>query len=300
MRSLGEGLDPVEYWAGTYGQRRGMIDVKFAVGDAGFLNKQLVNAAHRILVNKDRPPETRLPVGLPVAADDDDNVGAVMAKDTGPFKAGTTITKDMLVEFKDREIEDILIHSPMTEPSSDGGISRWAAGRRDRAGLSLMGDNIGIPATQSLGERLSQGMLDSKHQAGATGTDKVSRSGFEYINRLIQSPEVFPEAGPLSEVAGIVRDVREAQGGNYIQVEDQEYYAGPGIEVTVRPGESVDIGDDLADGAPHPEQLLRLRGQGAARKRYLEMLQEGLKNSGINIHRRNAEAIVAGLLNWSK
>jgi DNA-directed RNA polymerase subunit beta' len=301
LHSLGEGLDPVEYWAGTYGQRRGMIDVKFAVGDAGFLNKQLVNAAHRIVVNRDKPPETRLPVGLPVRADDEDNVGAVLAKDAGPYKAGQTITSEVLAGLRDADVEDILIHSPMTEPSSDGGVSRWAAGRRDRPEFSHIGDNIGIPAAQSLGERLAQGMLDSKHQAGATGTDKVSRSGFEYINRLIQSPEVFPEAGPLSEVEGRVQEVRKApQGGHYIVVEGTEYYAGPGVNPTVSPGETVEPGDDLTDGTPHPNQLLRLRGVGEARRRYLEILQEGLKSSGIGIHRRNAEAIVAGMLNWVK
>lgn len=299
LHSLGEGLDPVEYWAGTYGQRRGMIDVKFAVGDAGFLNKQLVNAAHRLVVTRDKPPETRLPVGLPVKADDQDNVGAVLARDAGPYKAGETITPDVLAGLQDAGIEDVLVHSPMTEPSPDGGISRWAAGRRDRPEFSHIGDNIGIPAAQSLGERLAQGMLDSKHAAGASGTDKVSRMGFEYLNRLIQSPEIFPEAGPLSEVEGEVDEVKPApQGGHYISVAGHEYYAGPGINPIVSPGETVEPGDDLTDGAPHPSQLIRLRGIGEARRRYLELLQEGLENSGISMHRRNAEAVVAGLLNW--
>lgn len=301
LHSLSEGLDPVEYWAGTYGQRRGMIDVKFAVGDAGFLNKQLVNAAHRIVVGRDRPPETRLPVGLPVKADDEDNIGGVLAKDVGAFKAGTPITRDVFEAMQDAGIEDILVHSPMTEASEDGSISQWAAGRRDRTEFSHIGDNIGIPAAQSLGERLAQGMLDSKHQSGAAGTDKVSRSGFEYINRLIQSPEVFPEAGPLSEHDGTVTDVRKAsQGGFIIAVGDDEYYAGSGVNPIVSPGETVEVGDDLTDGTPHPSQLVRLRGIGEARRRYLDILQEGLKNSGIGIHRRNAEAIVTGLLNWTK
>jgi len=301
LHSYAEGLDPAEYWAGTYGQRRGAIDVKFATGDAGFFNKQLVNAAHRIVVNKERPTPTRVPVGLPVSVADRDNIGAVLAMDAGGHKAGTLITPDIHADLEEQGVEDILIHSPMTEPTEDGGVSRWAAGRRDRVGLSPIGDNLGIPAAQSLGERMSQGMLDSKHKAGATGGTKAARNGFAYLNRLIQAPENFPEAGPLAEDDGQVTAVTPApQGGNYVHVGDHQYYVHAGLTPTVAKGDVLEAGDDLSDGIPHPEQLVRLRGLGEARRVYAGVFQEGMKDSGITVNRRNAETVVAGLLNWVK
>ncbi len=298
LHSYAEGFTPAEYFAAGYGQRKGQLDVKLAVADAGFLSKQLVNATHRQVVTHAEPVATRLPTGLPVDVKDKDNIGAVLALDVGKYKAGTIITDEILQDLGD-ETDEILIYSPMTDISEDGGISAKAAGRRTRQGLHAIGDNIGIPAAQAIGERLSQGTLSSKHSAGI-GT-KVKKSGFEYLNRLLQAPEHFPEAGPLSEADGTVNEVVEAaQGGHYIKVGDQQYYAGPDLNVTVKVGDQVEAGDDLTDGVPHPHQLVRLRGMGEARRVYMQTLREALKDSGIKTHRRNIESVVSGVLNWAK
>lgn len=310
-RSYAQGLDPVEYFAGLYGQRRGMIGTKFAVGDAGFLNKQLVNAAHRLVVTRESPDATRLPVGLPVHPGDKDNAGSVLAHPiTIPasgkiaervIPAGTTLTSHILKDLDSRGIDEILIHSPLTESTPDGGISRFAAGRRDRFGLSKIGDNVGIASAQSIGEKLSQGMLNSKHTSGVAGTEKINRNGFEYLNRLIQAPETFPEAGPLAPMAGQIKGVDKApQGGHYITIGDHKLYVHPGITPTVKPGDTVDQGDDLTDGVPHPVDLVHHRGLGEARLVYTNLLKEALDNSGISTHRRNLEAVVSGLMNWAK
>jgi DNA-directed RNA polymerase subunit beta' len=300
LHSYAEGLDPAEYWASTYAQRKGAIGVKFAVGDAGFINKQLVNAAHRLVVDKEQPAPTRLPVGLPVPTEDKDNVGGVLAKAAGDYPAGTTLTKAMLDQLKAAGEDEIVLHSPMTESSPDGGISRLAAGRRDRFGLSQIGDNIGIPAAQAIGEKLSQGSLGSKHSA-AMAKVRGGREGFEYLNRLIQAPEEFPEAGPLSDIDGYVKSIRKApQGGHYVTVEDKEHYAPAGVTPIVAEGQKVDAGDDLTDGVPHPTELLRHRGIGEARRVYMNLLKEALDNSGIDAHRRNLEPIAGSLMNWAK
>jgi hypothetical protein len=299
MHSYAEGFTPAEYFAAGYGQRKGQLDVKLATSDAGFLNKQLVNAAHRQVITREQPNQTRLPTGLPVETTDRDNIGAALSIDTGPIKAGTILTDEILGQLSDAGHDEILVYSPMTEMSEDGGISALSAGRRTRRGLHLIGDNIGIPAAQAIGERLSQGALSSKHTAGVQ--TRIPKAGFEYINRLIQSPERFPESGPLAEEGGVVNDVVEAkQGGHYVTVGKRQYYAGPDLEVKVKPGDEVEIGDDLTDGTPHPTDLVRLRGMGEARRVYLNTLREALENSGVKVHRRNLESVVTGLLNWAK
>jgi len=187
----------------------------------------------------------------------------------------------------------------MTELTSDGGLSRYASGRRASAGLPLIGDNVGIAAAQAIGEQLSQGSLSSKHSAGVK--TKINRAGFEYINRLTQAPEHFPEAGPLAEEDGTVDSFREApQGGMYVAVNKKDYYLPQGISPVVKVGDQVESGDDLSDGVPHPGQLVRLRGIGEARRTFLKYFKEGLDGSGISTHRRNAESVVAGLINWAK
>lgn len=299
MHSYAEGYTPAEYFAASYGQRKGALDVKMATADAGFLNKQLVNAAHRQVVTHEEPRMARLPTGLPVDTSDRDNIGAVLAIDAGGYPSGTVIDDEILQDLQDQDVDEVVIFSPLTEISEDGGISALAAGRRQRQGLHQIGDNVGIPAAQAIGERLSQGALGSKHAAGVG--DKATRAGFDYINRLIQSPETFPESGPLAEKDGIISQVEKApQGGHYITVGEDRYYAPDGVNVTVKPGDKVEQGDDLTDGVPHPNQLVRLRGMGEARREYTRHLYEALKNSGVKPHRRNVESVVAGLLNWAK
>lgn len=295
--SYAEGVPPAEYWGSVYGTRRGSVSTKFATAESGFFGKQLALAAHRLVVNRDRPYQHRLPVGLPVDVDDDGNIGSVLAKDAGPYKAGEILTPRILAELKDKDINEILVHSPMTASDEDGGLDAWSAGVRDTGGMSRIGDNIGIPSAQAMSEPISQGALSEKHSAGGGKIGK-KLGGFDYINKLFQAPEFFQEAAPLAPMDGIVKEVREApQGGSYITVGDQELYVHPQHQVTVKPGQHVETGDDLTDGYPHPRDLVKYRGVGEARRTFLNMAMQAFKDSGIKVHRRNVEPIVTGMIN---
>jgi DNA-directed RNA polymerase subunit beta' len=297
--SYAEGFKPAEYFAASYGQRKGMIGTKLAVADSGYGVKMLINAAHRIVVTRDKPDPTRLPVGLPTKTDDTELVGQVLAHDAGPHKAGTLITKSVQDDLREADIDEVLVHSPMTELTPDGGISRLAAGKRHREGLTRIGDNVGIAASHAIGERWSQGLLGSKHSSWVG--DRVKRSGVDYIFRLLGAPDHFPEAGPLAEADGQVEDVRKAeQGGHYVKVGGKEYYVHADLNPTVKKGDTVEAGDDLSDGVPHPQQLVKLRGLGEARRVYADALHEAFNASGVDASRRNVQAVVAGLLNWAK
>ena len=294
-----DGLDPVEYWAASYGGRKGLVDVKMATRDAGFFGKRLINAAHRQVVTDDKPVEARLPIGLPTTADDSDNVGAVLATPIAGFDAGTVITPSILRTIKRKAPKKrFLIHSPLTSRTKGGGLDRLAAGVREKRELAGIGNNIGIAAAQAVGERLSQGALGSKHSGGAAGADKDERAGFEYLDRLIEAPMTFEQAGVVSPLDGRVKAVDEApQGGHFVTVNDQRVYIPAHRKVTVKPGQELEAGDMLSDGIPHPRDLVRYQGIGEARRRFTELFTEGLRNSGVPVHRRNAEALAAGIIN---
>jgi DNA-directed RNA polymerase subunit beta' len=80
---FGQGLSPAEAFAASYVQRKGMLTVKLGVGQAGYYGKRLANAAHRIVITRDKPDPTRLPVGLPTTTSDKENIGAVLAHPVG-------------------------------------------------------------------------------------------------------------------------------------------------------------------------------------------------------------------------
>lgn len=100
LASYSEGLDPVQYWAGAYGARKGAVSTKFATPKSGFLGKQLAMASHRLLVTEKDCGTTN---GIPSQASDYDNEGAVLAQDVGDFKAGSVLDLRSLKKLGDRK-----------------------------------------------------------------------------------------------------------------------------------------------------------------------------------------------------
>jgi len=50
MQGYGKGLRPSEYWASSYGTRKGLVDTKLAAGSTGYFSKQLNQIASRSVV----------------------------------------------------------------------------------------------------------------------------------------------------------------------------------------------------------------------------------------------------------
>lgn len=299
LKSYAEGMTPADYFAASYGQRKGALSVKMGVADAGYISKTLSGATHRITVTKEKPDTTRLPTGLPTGVGDPELVGQVLNHPAGKYPAGTLITPQIRDDLADEGIDEVLVSSPMAETSEDGGISRWAAGRRDKVHMNNIGDNVGLTSAQAVGEKLSQGLLSAKHSAGIS--DRVNKSGIEYLYKLLGAPEHFAEAGALAHEDGAIEDVRKAeQGGHYVKLNGKDIYLNPGLNPLVKAGDKVEAGDDLSDGVPHPQQLVKYRGIGEARRVYADALHQALNDSGVEVNKRNVQTVVAGLLNWAK
>ena len=93
LNSASEGLDPVEYFASTFGTRRGVISTKFATQDAGAFAKQLSKASQRLVVTEN---DCGTENGITVDGYDAENVGTVLQRDTGGLQAGRILgTKDL-------------------------------------------------------------------------------------------------------------------------------------------------------------------------------------------------------------
>lgn len=299
FNSYSDGLDPVEYWASTYGARKGLVSVKFATADAGFFGKRIGNAAHRLVVTDDKPVPQRLPVGLPVQADDPDNIGTVLAHPVAGYPAGTVITSSVLKNLK-KQLGDkrFLVHSPITSLAENGGIDRWSAGVREKSRMAPVGDNIGLAAAQAIAERISQGMLGAKHGGGVSSGPKEERTGYKYLDRLVEAPATFTQAGMMAPEDGHVQGIEEApQGGKFVVVAGKRIYVPPHRQVTVKAGDEVEAGDMLTDGIPHPAELVKHKGLGEARRVFTDSMMEGLRNSGITANRRNVELVATGLIN---
>lgn len=158
-KSYAEGLDPHEYWAATYGARRGVISTKFATRDAGYLGKQLGAAVADVVVTED---DCQTPYGVPVPANDEDNIGAVLARPAGRFESGTVITKQVLGELIKNNIDEIVVRSPIT-CGAHVGVCKFCAGQREDGNFPPIGYHLGQNAASAVAERIAQGQLNLKH-----------------------------------------------------------------------------------------------------------------------------------------
>jgi DNA-directed RNA polymerase subunit beta' len=300
LSGYAKGLSPSEYWAASYGTRKGAVDTKLSVADAGFISKQLVQIASRSVVTDDDDPdnlqdETR---GLPVEIDDDDNIGALLARPVGDYGRNTIITAKVLRNLRKQGIKRILVRSPIVGGPQDGGIYAKDVGMREMGRLPVRGENPGVSAAQALGELVSQSMLSSKHSAGVAGNSAGAIGGFAAINQLVQVPKESLNWASHARTDGRVRGIENApQGGYYVLVGDESIYVAPGHEVKVKQGDEIEAGDILSTGLPNPTVVVEHKGIGEGRRYFTQTLMNTLKDSGVRANRRNIELLSRGLVN---
>jgi hypothetical protein len=298
LRSYSQGLTPAEYWAGTYGARRGIIATKFATQEAGFLSKQLNQAGHRlVVVDEDLANASPVARGLIVDTDDMDNEGALLAQDAGPFKRNTPLTPKILKQLKRLGTDRILVRSPLVGGSPEGGVYARDVGIRERGSLPGRGEQVGLQAAQALSEPISQGQLSAKHSGGVAGQEKAV-GGFQYINQLIQTPKKMQGGAAHATVDGMVQRVEAAPaGGSYVTVNGEKHYVNAGYELKVKKGDEVEAGDMLSDGIPNPAMITKYKGVGEGRRYFVREFKKAMSASGMFGHRRNIELLARGLIN---
>lgn len=285
LHGYAEGLDPVEYFAGSYGARKGVVDLKDATPQAGYFGKTLSQASHRQVITM-RDCGTRN--GIETDSEDEENIGAVRVGGDQPLTA-----RD-LASIDDKKIT---LRSPMTCEAPDGLCSK-CAGARESGKLPDIGDNVGLPSAQSVSEKVSQMTISSKHSGGTVGAGGPSKGGFDRLNQLAQVPSNFRDAAPLVKEDGTVTAIKEApQGGHYVSVGAEQYYVPAGQEVTVKAGQTLEAGDALSNGIPNPREVARHKGIGEGRRYFLEAFKEALSASGQKVHRRNLETLSRSLVN---
>lgn len=299
MNSYGHGLTAAEYFAGAYGARKGVIDLKSATQDAGFFAKQLVQAAHRLLVSQhddETPYDHANPRGLPVPTDDMDNEGALLAHPVGGYERNTELTPRILKDLRSRGYENILIRSPTVGGPADGGVYARDVGRREKGMVAPVGDYVGISAAQALAEPLTQAQISSKHSGGVAGASAGAISGFKFINQLVQVPKKFRGGTTHAQVDGRVDEIEPVEWGGYnVMVGGQKHYVPH--KPSVKVGDEIEAGDMLADGVANPSEIVRHKGHGEGRLYLMNAIRKAFGDSGIFGHRRNIELLARGLIN---
>jgi len=160
-RGYSQGLRMSQYLADAYSNRVGVVTTKLGVAQGGFIGKLLAQSAHRAVVVGDDDDE---PVGqhrgVFVDADDKDNVGALLARDYGPYKKNTIITPRILAALKDKVRDNrLFVRSPISSSSIDSGVYAKDVGLRENGRLAARGEHVGLPSAQAISEQVTQSLL---------------------------------------------------------------------------------------------------------------------------------------------
>jgi 2'-5' RNA ligase len=294
-KSFAEGLSPTEYLAHSFGTRTGLAGTKLAVADSGALSKVIFRAAMTIKVEE---TDCGTHKGIPVSVDNKDYVGSFLAVPVKEYKHNNEVTRGMLQRLKDEGVKEIVVRSPITCEANKnhhhGAVCQLCVGRRDKQHLPTIGDYIGVTSGTTLGEKMSQMTLGSKH-TGST-VKKQGLSGFKLVNQLFNIPDTFRDKAPLAEEDGVVESVDKAgQGGFNVKIKHgaktREYYIAPGFDLKVKAQDQVEAGHVLSDGLINPADVVRLKGIGEGRRAAATQLKAAFDDAGLQINARNFDVL---------
>lgn len=213
------GLTPLEYFTGTRGTRKALIDIALKTADAGYLTRRLVDVSQDVFTVEDDASDP----GFAMLRTDAEEVGADygtrligrFAAETikGHLKKGQLITAEIAAAIEaDKSIDGIKIMSALS-CANVRGVARKSYGL-DPATGELVAEHhpIGVIAAQSIGELGTQLSLDSKHRSGSVVADDAAQG----LSRVEELFEVRAPKGQayLTEIPGVANTWEE--GDHYI------------------------------------------------------------------------------------
>jgi DNA-directed RNA polymerase subunit beta' len=261
-----KGLEPLEYFTGTRGTRKALIDIALKTADAGYLTRRLVDVSQDVFTIDDDMSDP----GYAMLREDAATIGVsyasrligryaaedVKSADKRIIKKHEAFTNEIAAQIEaDENIDGVKIMSALSATSVRG-VPQQSYGVDPATGNLVAGHHpIGVIAAQSIGEPGTQLSLDSKHRSGGALSDDTAQG----LNRI---EELFEARQPkglafLTDIAGTANVWEE--GDHYvIQVNasdsDQVEFKLGARKAHVAGGTEVAIGDVLAaeDGGDNP------------------------------------------------
>ncbi|HSX34742.1 MAG TPA: DNA-directed RNA polymerase subunit beta', partial [Candidatus Saccharimonadales bacterium] len=207
-----QGLDPLEYFTGTRGTRKALIDIALKTADAGYLTRRLVDVAQDVFTISVDEVSHELDPGFAMFRADAAEIGVdyatrlegrFAAQDVkGHVKRGELITGDTAKAIDaEAGIDGVKIMSVLSATSVHG-VPQKSYGVDPATGLMVAGHHpIGVIAAQSIGEPGTQLSLDSKHRSGAVVADDTAQG----LSRVEELFEIRTPKGQayLTDIAGV-------------------------------------------------------------------------------------------------
>lgn len=262
-----EGLTPLEYFTGTRGTRKALIDIALKTADAGYLTRRLVDVAQDVFTIKGNDSE-ELDPGFAMLRADATEIGTTYASRlegrytaqdaAGYIKRGELVTKAIAEAIEsDPKVDGLRVMSVLSATSVHG-VPQKSYGIDPATGELVVAHHpIGVIAAQSIGEPGTQLSLDSKHRSGAVVADDTAQG----LSRIEELFEVRTPKGQayLTDITGKVNVWEEAE--HYIlqvTAHDKENVILEigDRQVKIKNGTDVAIGDVVASTGDGSDPLI--------------------------------------------
>lgn len=292
--SYSEGLRPSEWWANNKEARMAAAKGTIEVSEPGDLSKILVNNANDQVITM---PDCGTKNGLRMAVANSSIIDRFLAVSIGEFPHNTLIAPRIVSLLQKAKVDYIIVRSPMT-CEADRGVCQKCMGLNTSGKINPIGENIGIRASQALGEPLTQLALNAKHGVRMSGSNPLDIGGLEGFRMIIESPASFKNKATLAPVTGTVKEIITApQGGHFITVNTDRVYVMSGLKPIVKVGDKVHAGDALSEGVLKPGEVVEHKGLGAGRNYIVNKMSDIYKDSGVHVDRRHFEVLAKSMLN---
>ncbi|WP_018868776.1 MULTISPECIES: DNA-directed RNA polymerase subunit beta' [unclassified Thioalkalivibrio] len=264
-----EGLNVLQYFISTHGARKGLADTALKTANSGYLTRRLVDVSQDVVVTQhDCGTQQGLMMKPIIEGGDvveplrDRVLGRTTAVDVHRpgtdevlIPAGTLLDEAMVDKLDAASVDEVLVRSAITCETRQG-ICAKCYGRDLARGHEVNeGEAVGVIAAQSIGEPGTQLTMRTFHIGGAASR-AVTVSAIQVKNagavRLHNLKTVTNKADNLVAVSrsgelGVIDD----------QGRERERYKIPyGATITVKDGDAVEAGQEVATWDPHTHPIV--------------------------------------------
>ncbi len=273
-----EGLQAIEFFISTHGQRKGLADTAMRTADAGYLTRRLVDVVQDVIIHAH---DCGTQAGIWIRESDKEKgfgkqtmreraIGRMAAADIKHPITGAVIVRrnEMLDEhamdlIEQAGVKEVYVRSPLT-CELEHGVCQMCYGRDlGRGRLVAIGAAVGVIAAQSIGEPGTQLTLRTFHTGGVAGASDITQ-GLPRVEELLEARKKPKAEAIMADISGVVHIEKLEDGKRRLYVTNtqlqRDTYNVPGNwSIRVKDGEEI---KDKAIIASRGDQVLRATNGG--------------------------------------
>ena len=213
--------------------------------------------------------------------------------------AGEDLGDVKIEELVAAGIEEVKVRSVLTCDAKTGTCAKCYGRSLATGKLVDIGEAVGIIAAQSIGEPGTQLTMRTFHTGGVASADDITQ-GLPRVVELFEARQPKGRA-PISESAGRI-EIEDTDKARKVLVtpddgsDVQEYPVSKRSRLLVADGDHIEVGQQLTQGTPDPQEVLRILGVRKAQEHLVAEVQQVYRSQGVSIHDKHIEIIVRQML----